>query len=343
MSNLLIIISGIGTGGHYFPALVVAREFVKAKQEVIFLARRGFPEEEMAKKNNLKVFYIDPKPYYGKAFISKVLALYKVIESVMRLNPLVKNCIGISFGGFGSLPLIVSCIVHRKPFYLFEPNRIPGKTTRIFAPYARRVFFGMPCEVMLKCNQVVTGIPVRKEFKEMFNYQKCNDIKTILFMGGSQGAKRLNEYAIRLQKILPRDYRIVVISGKRDFEWVDKEKDERTIVIPFTETPWKIIAEADVVISRAGALSGYELLVMEKPVLFVPFPYAVDNHQYHNAQFFARLPNVRMELEENLDEHILLKRIMELLHARVPDHTAKEFINLGAETQIVDTVIAEEL
>ncbi len=343
MGKFLIIISGIGTGGHYFPAVVVAKEFVRTNYETLFLIRPGFPEEEIAKKYGLKTYAINPKPYYGKSLFKKVVALWKVIDSVIKLNRVTKNCIGISFGGFGSLPLIVSCIINRRPFYLFEPNRIPGRTTQLFAGYARKVFLGMPCVIKMKGNLMITGIPVREEFKRNLNFQHSEKTRTILFLGGSQGAKKLNELAIALQKILPLDYRIKIISGRRDYEWVNREKDSRTEVIPFTTEPWKFIAEADLVISRAGALSGYELLIMQKAVLFVPFPYAVDNHQYHNAQYFANMPNVKMELEKNLNESLLMTKIVELMnsHEARKDHEQKVIVD--AEKMIVQTVIAENI
>lgn len=340
MAKIIVIISGIGTGGHYFPAVVVAKEFLKQNFETIFLVRNGYPEEDIAKKFNLKTFAISPRPYYGKTILNKIFALYKVVESVQRLNKITQHCIGLSFGGFGSLPLIISCILNRQAFYLFEPNRIPGRTTRLFAPYARKVFLGLPCAVRMKGNLMVTGIPIRDEFKGSFNLNNFKHRKTVLVMGGSQGAKKLNELAIRLQRILPEDYNLIIISGKRDFEWVNREKDKRTYVISFTTEPWNVIAQADVIISRAGALSGYELLAMRKSVLFIPFPFAVDNHQYYNAQYFCQLPNVRMELEENLNEKELLKIIMELINAPGVE-SYPEMINPAAEKIIVETVLGE--
>ncbi|MGB9721700.1 MAG: UDP-N-acetylglucosamine--N-acetylmuramyl-(pentapeptide) pyrophosphoryl-undecaprenol N-acetylglucosamine transferase [bacterium] len=343
MGRFLIIISGIGTGGHYFPAVVVAREFAKSNYETIFLVRHGFPEEEIAKKYQLKTFAINPKPYYGKSFIIKIMALLKVVQSVLRLNTITKNCIGISFGGFGSLPLIISCMINRRPFYLFEPNRIPGRTTKLFSRRARKIFLGMPCGVEIKGNTMVTGIPVREEFKINRRIKSDRKTKTILISGGSQGAKKLNELAIKLQKILPYDYSMIIISGKRDFAWVSREKDNRTEVIPFTTEPWKLIAEADIVISRAGALSGYELLIMQKPVLFVPFPYAVDNHQYYNALYFTQMPNVKMELEQNLNETLLFEKIMGLINANEIARSTTQQVITNAEKIIVKTVITESI
>ncbi|MEO0184435.1 MAG: glycosyltransferase [candidate division WOR-3 bacterium] len=343
MGRFLIIISGIGTGGHYFPAVVVAKEFVDLNYETVFLVRHGFPEEEIAKRYQLKTFAINPKPYYGKSLVNKIMSLSKVIESVLKLNRITKNSIGISFGGFGSLPLIISCMINRRPFYLFEPNRIPGRTTKLFCRRARKIFLGMPCGIEMPGNILVTGIPVRDEFKRVVHLKSDTKTKTILILGGSQGARKLNELAIKLQKVMPHDFRIIIVSGRRDFEWVNEKKDSRTEVIPFTTEPWKHISEADVVISRAGALSGYELLIMQKPVLFVPFPYAVDNHQFHNALYFKQMPNVKMELEQNLNETLLCEKIMELIRSREIASKGKYQVIANAEKIIVKTVITEQI
>lgn len=341
MGKFLIIISGIGTGGHYFPALVVAEEFMKNNIETIFLVRKGFPEDEMAQKYGLKTFYIEPKPYFGKSIWNKFIALWMVFKSVLVLNKVTKHCAGISFGGFGSLPLILSCMINRQKFFLFEPNCIPGRTTRMFARFAKKVFVGLPNVKKLKGNVLFTGIPVRQEFKKPISTTSFSEKKTILFMGGSQGAKRLNEIAIKFQRILPQEYRIIIISGRRDFEWVNKEKDFRTVVIPFTTEPWSLIAQANVVVSRAGALSGYELLTMKKSVIFIPFPYAVDNHQYYNAEFFARMPNVKMILEKELNEKNLFEMVNDLLQTKQTDKTQATKMIFDAEKIIVNTVLRE--
>ncbi|MCX7994599.1 MAG: glycosyltransferase [candidate division WOR-3 bacterium] len=342
MGRVLIIISGIGTGGHYFPAAVVAKEFVKNGMETIFLVRKNYPEETIARKYGLKTFYISPRPYYGKSVINKLIALEKVLESVLRLNKLMaEKCAGISFGGFGSLPLVLSCMINNHPFFLFEPNCIPGRTTKMFARFARKVFLGLPSSVDLKAEAVVSGIPVREEFKQVSRKMAPAEKKTILFMGGSQGAKRLNELAIGLQKILPVEYRLVIISGKRDFDWVNSLKDYRTDVIPFTTEPWNVIADADVVVSRAGALSGYELLIMKKSVIFVPFPYAIDDHQFYNAQYYARMPNVRVIRERDLNEEILLKMVLELMNTKELESERELEIKYDAEKVIVEHVLKE--
>ncbi|MGQ9464581.1 MAG: UDP-N-acetylglucosamine--N-acetylmuramyl-(pentapeptide) pyrophosphoryl-undecaprenol N-acetylglucosamine transferase [bacterium] len=341
MNKLIIVISGIGTGGHYFPAAVVAKEFMKYNWETIFLVRPGFPEEAIAKEYDLKTFEINPRPYYGKSLINKIIALVKAVQSVIRLNTIMKKGVGISFGGFGSLPLILSCIINRRQFYLFEPNRIPGRTTRLFARRARKVFLGMPCGIKMRGDAIITGIPIREEFKQMGI--KKTGTKTVLFLGGSQGAKKLNELAIELQTLLPQDYRIIIISGKRDFEWVNDKKDMRTEVISFTAKPWEIIQRADVVISRAGALSGYELMLMGKATVFIPFPFAVDNHQYYNAEYFAQMPNVKIVQERDLNVNLLSNIIVELMNVKKANGLMDKKFAQNAEKIIAETIIKDIL
>jgi len=332
-----IIISGIGTGGHYFPAIVVGREFVKRAFEVIFLIRKNYPEEYIALMHNLKIFEIKSKPFYGKKVTGKILSLLLFVYSTHRLNSLVKNSIGLAFGGFGSLPLVVACLINRRPYYLFEPNRIPGRATRLFSLYAKRVFLGMPLATEIKGKIVITGIPIREEFKISSN--RITDIKahrkTVLFYGGSQGAKRLNSLALELMKKLPQDYEIVVISGNRDYNWVNANKDSRTKVIPFSNSPWEEIKNIDVIVSRAGALAGYEILAMNKRVIFIPFPFAIDNHQYYNGKYFSQIGNGIMVEEKDIDAQKLTRLIVETMERK--EYKKAEII-LDAERKIADIV-----
>ncbi len=329
-----IVISGIGTGGHYFPAVVVAKELQRRNFGVIFLVRKGFVEEEIARLYGLETFFINPRPFSGKSILFQFLALVAFFKSLLRLLPIVKDKIGFSFGGFGSLPLAVACLIKRRPFYLFEPNCIPGRSTRIVAPYARRVFLGMPIRVKIAGRLTLTGIPLRDEFKI------CDEVKkekhTILFIGGSQGARSLNKWAISLTKILPEEYRIIIISGQRDYQWVEANKDKRTVVIPFTSTPWNEIKEANVVVSRSGALAGYELLALKKKIIFIPFPYATDNHQYYNAQYFVKAGQAIVLTEDRITEEILAQKIIEML--KHPADNKKSDIIIDAEKRICDII-----
>jgi UDP-N-acetylglucosamine--N-acetylmuramyl-(pentapeptide) pyrophosphoryl-undecaprenol N-acetylglucosamine transferase len=337
MSKPRVIISGIGTGGHYFPAAVVAQELEKHKVEVIFLVRKGYVEEEVAKVYGLKTFAINPKGFYGKPLLSKIVSLFSILYSICLLKTITKGVVGIAFGGFGALPLIIACIINGCPFYLFEPNRIPGRTTKLFSSRAKRTFLGLPLMTHFKGEFMVTGIPIRQEFKN-FSKKRAGMRKKILFYGGSQGAERLNRLALGLQPILPHKYQIVIISGRRDYDWVKSRRNGRTRVISFTYNPWNEIQNADLVVSRSGALAGYEILSSNRPVIFIPFPFAIDDHQYYNADYFSKIGDAIVIREKDLTEKILANKIIKFISIGVKKRSE---VILDAEKQIADVILKE--
>lgn len=341
-----VVISGIGTGGHYFPAVVVAKELLRRKVEVIFLVRKGFFEEEVARMYGLKIFTINTSPFYGKATFNKILSIFSIVYSVLLLNSITKGVVGIAFGGFGALPLLVSCLINRSCFYLFEPNRIPGRATKLFASRANKVFLGLPLapsstgRILLKGDFIITGIPIRQEFKTSFkkDQKKSRFQRRVLFLGGSQGARRLNSLALEIQRILPKEYQIVIVCGRRDYKWVNSRRNGRTKVIPFTFSLWDEMRDADAIVSRSGALAGYEILSSNRPVLFIPFPFAIDNHQYYNAEYFTEVGEAIMFEEKNLTKDVLAQKIEEMLQKEV---IKKGKIILDAEKRIADVILKE--
>ncbi|KPL14531.1 hypothetical protein AMJ74_03200 [candidate division WOR_3 bacterium SM1_77] len=336
-----IIVDGIGTGGHYFPAVVVAQALQEREFDVIFLVRSGFIEERVAHGYGLRTFSINARPFYGKSLIRKFLFVLSMFMSVYRLHALTRHTIGLAFGGFGAVPLIVSCMINRSVYYIFEPNRVPGRATKRFASSAKRVFLGLPPVNKQDSRAVVTGIPVRKEFKRAASgsFRKKNaSTLSILFYGGSQGARRLNDLALELQGLMSDRWRFTIISGTRDHERVARLKGAHTRVLPFTEKPWDEIRGADIIVSRAGALAGYEILCLGKKVLFIPFPYAIDDHQYFNAEYFARVGDALFFTEKNLSSEILSARISELLNRK--RGSTKKIVK-DAEEKIVNYLLSD--
>ncbi len=337
--SLKVVISGIGTGGHFFPAVVVAQELLKRKVDVIFLVRKGYFEEEVATIYGLKTIAVKSAAFYGASLFRKFFSIFALIYSVCLIIPITKNVVGIAFGGFGALPLLISCVVNRSAFYLFEPNRIPGRATKLFASKAKRIFLGLGLSLPLKGNSVITGVPIRPQFRIHFmkNQKKKARDKKVLFLGGSQGARRLNKFALDIQRLLPQEYAIIILCGKRDFSWVNSRRNGRTRVVSFTFSPWDEMQDADVIVSRSGALAGYEILFSNTPTIFIPFPYAIDDHQYYNAEHFSQIGNAVVMRERSLTEKMLVKKIMEL--ARI--NRKKSTISLDAEKRIVDIILKD--
>jgi UDP-N-acetylglucosamine--N-acetylmuramyl-(pentapeptide) pyrophosphoryl-undecaprenol N-acetylglucosamine transferase len=310
-----VVVGGIGTGGHYFPAAVVAQALQDRAFDVVFLVRRGYLEDAVARRFGLKTFAIKARPFYGRSLFEQLLFTLSLVAAVYRLRAVTHHAIAFAFGGFGAVPLIISAMLNRCRFYLFEPNRVPGRATRFFADAAQKVFLGMPTEHGLGKRAVVTGIPVRSEFKRIetvVRHPRKPRTPSVLFYGGSQGAHRLNDIAIDLQSMMPEKWRFTIISGSNDYERVIRLKRGNTRVLSFAERPWEEVSGADIVVSRAGALAGYEILCLNRKAIFVPFPYAVDNHQYYNAQYFSMVGNAMLIEEKNLTAKALAVKIREL-------------------------------
>lgn len=336
-----VIVSGIGTGGHYFPAIVTGLELERRKCEVLFLARKGFQEERVARRHGLKIFPISSRPFYGKSLLSKLLSAGSLIQSVIRLHSLTRKSIGLAFGGFGAVPLSISCILNRSAFYVFEPNRVPGRATRLFTHAAQRIFLGLPPLTTMSSNMHVTGIPIRTEFKTKqrgTGRKKGKGVIHVLVYGGSQGARFLNDVALKLQHALPERWRLTIIAGASDYERVMSHKKTSTRVIPFSDAPWEEIGHADIVVSRAGALAGYEILALRKKAIFIPFPFAIDDHQYHNAIYFAEVGDALVREQAGLTYQELAKSIHVLLRRKKP---TRERIIMDAETKIAALLLKD--
>lgn len=340
-NNPRIVISGIGSGGHYFPAVVTAVELQRRGCDVYFLVRKGFQEEKIAWRYGLKTFLINSRPFFGRSVFDKMIFVLVLIHAVFRLNTLTRRGVGLAFGGFGGVPLNISCLLNRSPFYVFEPNRVPGRATRFFAHWARRVFLGLPPVASIPGKISVTGIPIRAEFKRDHRQQESGKVPgraRILVYGGSQGARFLNDLALTLQGMISRKWSLTVIAGIRDYARVISSKKGNTHVIPFSETPWDEIRRSDVLVSRAGALAGYEILALGKRVVFVPFPHAIDDHQYHNALYFAKTGNALMRVEKELTPEELVKCIQELIKHR---GAKKTNLIMDAEKRMADLMLGD--
>jgi UDP-N-acetylglucosamine--N-acetylmuramyl-(pentapeptide) pyrophosphoryl-undecaprenol N-acetylglucosamine transferase len=189
----------------------------------------------------------------------------------------------------------------------------------------------------MKGRLLITGVPIRPDFKGTIGTKlsKKGRSNTILFLGGSGGSYMINKLALEMQEVVPDDYRLVIISGQRDYAWVSEKINGRTKVIPFTFTPWSEMHTADAIIARAGALAGYEILATNTPVVFIPFPYAIDDHQYHNARYFASLGNATVLREEQATSQKVVEELFKLLSRR----KKKPDVNWDAEKQIADLIL----
>jgi UDP-N-acetylglucosamine--N-acetylmuramyl-(pentapeptide) pyrophosphoryl-undecaprenol N-acetylglucosamine transferase len=302
----MIAITGGGTGGHLVIAKSIKEELNKQGIKPVFIGstygqdRAWFEDDEGWEEK----YFFDTSGVVNKKGIKKLLSLTNILNYSFKTRKIFKkhNIKKVfSVGGYSAAPASFGAIMFNKPLFIHEQNAYMGKLNKILKPFAKRVF-----------NTFLYNdpYPVRSEFFKKARIRK--EIKTIIFLGGSQGAKAINDFALKVAKT--KKYKIIHQTGKKDFKRCEKFYKENKIeadYFDFSKNLVDKIKKADFAVSRAGASSLFELSANQIPTLFIPYPYAAGNHQYYNAKFLAdkNLAFLKLQNELNIDVFDEIKNI----------------------------------
>jgi len=303
-----LIVSGGGTGGHIFPAIAIADAFKRRHPdaEILFVGAKGRMEMERVPKAGYPIEGLWISGFKRELSLDNLSFPLKLISSLCKARRILKRfkpdaVVGV--GGFASGPIMRKATALGIPVVIQEQNSFPGVTNKIVAPKAAKicVAYGNMDRWFPKDKIVMTGNPLRNnvvatngkrdEGARFFGLDPQKPI--ILLVGGSQGALGINKgISAQLNKFKDVDYQLVWQTGKLYIEQAEKEIEALGIAARVKPTVFidrmdLAYACADVVISRAGAISISELSLVEKAVVFVPLPTAAEDHQTKNAQSLA--------------------------------------------------------
>ena len=285
-------ITGGGTGGHLAIAKALAIALKEKKQPVIYIGSKNGQDMswfEFDKTFDAAYFLhttgvVNKKGTgYVNALLLQIFAIFEVRKIFKRHN--IKAV--ISVGGFSAGPASIGAILFFKKLFIHEQNAIKGKLNQKLSPFAKIIFGSFENKDK---NFMLTPYPVRQEFF-LEQFQRTQ-VKTILFLGGSQGAVAINDFALSVAtELLLRGYKIIHQCGSKDFERINQEYIKMEIrkkveLFSFDSNILKYIAKSDMCVCRAGASSIWELAASGIPCIYIPYPHAAGNHQYHNARFF---------------------------------------------------------
>lgn len=296
-----VIIAGGGTGGHIFPAIAIANALKKIDDsiEILFIGAKGKMEMEKVPQAGYKIEGLDIAGFNRSSLIKNIGLPFKLVKSFLQVRTIFKKFkpdAAIGVGGYSSFPVLRFAQARGIPTFIHESNSFAGKSNILLGKKATKVFTGtngmekfFPREkIMVTGNPVRTAIatsPVSKADALKF-FSLDEDKTTVLVVGGSLGAKSVNEAIDKgLDEILNAGIQLIWQTGK---PYAVKAK-ERTAgkkgvwANDFITQMENAYAAADVVVSRSGAMSVAELCVAKKPVLFVPYPFAAEDHQTVNA------------------------------------------------------------
>lgn len=295
------IIACGGTGGHLFPGIAVAQQLKHQGHRAVLLISRKEVDADASRKYGDLEFHSIPaiaKPpllsLRTPGFFWALMKTYLTCRSIIRRE---KADAVVGMGGFTSLPPVLAG--HRMGLrtYVHDSNAMPGRSNRMTAKWCTKVLLGLGEAAAYfpgrEC--VVVGTPVREEITHLPTPAEAReklglpqDKPVILVTGGSQGARNLNSMLVEAAKADP-DVHYLVIAGKMDYERVNGLADgaANITVMGFCSDMPAAYAAADGVIARSGASTLTELSIIGKACLLIPFPFAADDHQTHNARVFA--------------------------------------------------------
>jgi UDP-N-acetylglucosamine--N-acetylmuramyl-(pentapeptide) pyrophosphoryl-undecaprenol N-acetylglucosamine transferase len=296
-----VIISGGGTGGHIYPAIAIANALKEANPtiEILFVGALGKMEMEKVPKAGYQIIGLPIAGFQRNLSAANLKFPFKVAKSLLLARSIIKKFnpdIAIGVGGFASGPLLFMASMAGIPTLIQEQNSYAGVTNKLLSKKAKAIcvaYNGM--EKFFPKNKIcLTGNPVRKDILEISDKKEDaikyfglqNDKKTILIIGGSLGAKTINEsIEAGLNEILKAGYQVVWQTGK---PYIEQAKEvckglKNVYVSDFIYEMDLVYSIADLVVSRAGALSVSELCLAAKPCILVPYPFAAEDHQTQNA------------------------------------------------------------
>ncbi|MCE7044014.1 undecaprenyldiphospho-muramoylpentapeptide beta-N-acetylglucosaminyltransferase [Dyadobacter sp. CY312] len=359
-----IIISGGGTGGHIYPAIAIANAILKKEPdtEILFVGALGKMEMEKVPKAGFQIVGLPIVGIKRELSLDNLAFPFKLVNSLLKARDVVKQFkpdVAVGVGGFASGPLLMMASLAGIPILIQEQNSYAGVTNKLLAKRAAKICVAYPgMEAFFpKPKLALLGNPVRRDIVDvsgrkneaLVHFDLSPERKTLFVMGGSLGARSINESINNgLKKLLDAGYQILWQTGKgfieKARESIQRLDTDRVKAFEFIYEMDLAYAVADVVVSRAGALSVSELCLVAKPAILVPYPAAAEDHQTKNAlslteqhaailvkdeKTAVELVTKAIDLLEDLSQQAILKsNIKKLGRPSAADDIAAEVLKL---------------
>ena len=347
-----VLIAGGGTGGHVIPALAIARELRDAHSaEVRFVGTARGLETKLVPDAGFPLELIHVGQLKGVSLMTRLRTLADLPLGVMRCIRLLREFkadVVIGVGGYASGPAMMAAIMMRVPTLAFEPNAVPGLANRLVGKWVSAAAVNFPPTSAYFHSARVTGIPVRAEFFALAPRLEGSPLH-LLVMGGSQGARALNEAMPKIVcELLSRFPELTVLhqAGATHSEQTSRAYTEssadaaRWQVAAFLHDMPQRFAETDLILCRSGASTVAELAASGKPSLLVPFPQAADDHQRKNADVLVAAGAARLLVQAELTPETLLRELTVLLADGAMLRNMAERARLLAHPDAVRTIAA---
>lgn len=335
----MIAITGGGTGGHLAIAKAFANELNSRGIKAIFIGSSSGQDKMWFENSDIfeATYFLNSSGVVNKRGFGRLKSLINILNLAFKCKKIFKFhkvSSVISVGGYSAAPAAFGAIICGKKLYIHEQNAVIGRLNLILKPFARE-FFSSYFEPKF-------DYPVDEKFFKISKIRK--NLNTILFLGGSQGANFINNLALSLAKDLDKNgIKIIHQCGQKDYEIIVEKYKELNIkaeVFAFSKDIDLFMSRADFCISRAGASTIWELCAASLPTLFIPFPYAANNHQFYNAKFLNDQNAAMVLKEDEIDSKNLLNIICNI---NLEDISQKliNLLNKNGSKVIIDRILQD--
>ncbi len=339
-----VIVAAAGTGGHINPGIAIANK-IKEKEpdsEIIFIGTDRGLENDLVPRAGYTLKTINAYGFDRSISLDNIKKIYKTFRSIKEAKKIIeefKPDVILGTGGYICVPVGLSAKKKKVPVVLHESNAFPGVAIKLLSKKADKILLGFEdakARLPKAKKIVVTGTPTKvkkinisKEKKqEILNENGLNDQKPIvLFFGGSQGAQSINNSLIEIiANKKNENYQIMWAAGPAQYEEIKnnlKEKHNLEIdkipnvkIMPYIYNMEEMMNIVDLVVCRSGAMTITEIANVGKPAIFIPFPFATENHQEYNARVLEKVGSAKIILDKNLTSNVLNDEIQNMVKDR---------------------------
>ena len=334
------IIAAAGTGGHINPGIAIANK-IKEKEkdsDIIFIGTNRGLEKDLIPRAGYKLNTIDAHGIERKLTIENIKNLYATYKCINKSKEIMKEFkpdVLIGTGGYICVPTVIAAKRLKIPVVLHESNAFPGIAVKLFKNKADKILVGFKEAKERLGNKedvVVTGNPIKLK-KRNFTIVEKNTIITktglntnlpiVLVFGGSQGAKSINQSFIEvILNKKNKDYQIIWAAGQEQYDEIklklkqakmDIDNINNVKIVPYIYNMEEIMNICDLVVCRSGAMTITEISEVGKPAIFIPYPYATENHQEYNAKVLENVGAAKIILNKDLNSEILSSTINSII------------------------------
>ena len=335
-----VVIAAAGTGGHINPGIAIANKIKEKepKSEIIFIGTNRGLENDLVPRAGYPLKTINAYGVQRKLSIQNLKNLYSTFKSIgetQRFLDSVRPDVVIGMGGYICVPTVIAAKKMGIPVVLHESNAFPGIAVKLFKKKANKILVGFQdAKDRLEGanNVVVTGNPVKIKKLNLSEEEK-KKIKTqigikgnkpvVLVFGGSQGAQSINRSFLEIiVNKRNKDYQIVWAAGPGQYDEIKTKLDEVNMninnienvkIVPYIYNMEEVMNTCDLVVCRSGAMTITEISIVGKPAIFIPYPYATENHQEYNARVLEKVGAAKIILDKDLNSESLEKTIEEIV------------------------------